>query len=263
MKSAPELNHTTNGNRGSAWRGLCTAGGAAALVAALGFRRNLGSEYMLLRSLGVFQTGPAAEPTSAAGWLALFQSSPLVAFTLFSAFDLLNYALVALIYLGLYAALRQVNRGAMVIAVAFGLVGVGVYFASNQAFAMQVLSARYAAASEIERTMLLAAAEALLAIHNPGAVFPGAGVTLGLFLVTATGLIIAVVMLGSDIFGKATAVFGILAHCFMLGYFVTWSFGPAVRAIPPSLSGLFLLVWYILVGIKLLRLGSKGGGVHG
>ena len=30
-----------------------------------------------------------------------------------------------------------------------------------------------------------------------------------------------------------------------------------MRAIPPSLSGLFLFVWYILIGIKLLKLGSK------
>ena len=105
--------------------------------------------------------------------------------------------------------------------------------------------------------MAIAVGEALLAIHNAGAAFPGAGVTLALFLVTTAGLIIAVVMLRSDVFGKATAIIGILAHGFMLVYFVTWTFAPAIRAIPPSLSGLFLFVWYILIGIKLLKLGSK------
>ena len=161
---------TTDGTIDRTWKGLCTAGGIAALVAALGFRRNIGAEYMLLRLLGVLQTGPTVEPVSAAGWFELFQSDPLVALTLFGVFDLVNYALVALIYLGLYAALRQVNRSAMVIAVALGLVGTGVYFASNQAFAMHVVSNRYAAASsDMERTMTLAAGEALLAIHNAGA----------------------------------------------------------------------------------------------
>jgi len=145
----------------------------------------------------------------------------------------------------------------MVAAAASGLAGMGIYLASNQAFAMHVLSARYAAAGEVERSMLLAAGEALLAIHNPGAVFQGAGVSLGLFLVTIAGLIIAVVMLRSDVFGRATAIIGILAQGFMLVYFFTWSFGPAIRAIPPSLSGLFLFVWYILIGIRLLQLGSK------
>ncbi len=57
--------------------------------------------------------------------------------------------------------------------------------------------------------MLLASGEALLAIHNPGAVFQGAGVNLGLLLVTVAGLIIAVVMLRSDVFGRATAIIGI------------------------------------------------------
>jgi hypothetical protein len=141
----------------------------------------------------------------------------------------------------------------MVIAAAVGLVGTGVYLASNQAFAMVALSGQYAAAAgDPERTTALAAGDALLAIHNPGAVFQGAGVTAGLFLVTVAGLIIAVVMLRSDVFGKATATIGILAHGFMLGYFVTWTFPPAIRALPPSLSGLFLFVWYILIGIKLL-----------
>ena len=167
---------TTDGTIDPAWKGLCTAGGVASLVAALVFRRNIGAEVMLLRLLGVLQTGPTVEPVSAAGWFDLFQSDPLVALTLFGLFDLVNYFLVALIYLGLYAALRQVNRSAMVIAAAFGLVGMGVYFASNQAFAMQFASNRYAAASsDLERTMVLAAGEALLAIHNAGAVFQGAG----------------------------------------------------------------------------------------
>ena len=216
---------TTDGTIDPAWKGLCTAGGVAALVAALVFRRNIGAEVMLLRLLGVLQTGPTVEPVSAAGWFDLFQSDPLVALTLFGLFDLVNYFLVALIYLGLYAALRQVNRSAMVIAAAFGLVGMGVYFASNQAFAMPSLSNQYAAAaSDLERTMALAAGEALLAIHNAGAAFPGAGVTLALFLVTLAGLIIAVVMLRSDVFGKATAIIGILAHGAMLVYFVTWTF---------------------------------------
>ncbi len=240
------------------WNSLQIVGGIAALLAAMGFRRNMGAEYVLLRNLGVFRSGPTIESFSASDWLALFQSDPLVGLTMFGVFDLMNYVLVALIYLGLYAALRQVNRGAMLIAAAFGVAGMAIYLASNQAFAMLALSVRQATTrSDLPTSMILAAAEALLAIHNPGAVFPGAGVTAGLLLVTVAGLIIAVVMLRSNVFGKATAVFGILAHGFMLVYFLTWTLPPAVRAIPPSLSGLFLFVWYILIGIKLLTVGRR------
>jgi hypothetical protein len=37
----------------SAWKGLYRVGGAAALIAALLFRRNLGSELLPLRAIGV------------------------------------------------------------------------------------------------------------------------------------------------------------------------------------------------------------------
>ena len=49
-------------------------------------------------------------------------------------------------FLALYGALRHVNRGVMVMAMACTLIGVGVYLASNQAFAMLSLSRQHAAA---------------------------------------------------------------------------------------------------------------------
>lgn len=59
--------------------------------------------------------------------------------------------------------------------------------------------------------MLLAAGQALLAIHDPNALGPG---TLGFLLVTLAGLIISAVMLRSNVFGKTTAYTGILAKEF-------------------------------------------------
>ena len=241
----------------SAWKSLYKVGGAAALIAAALFRRNLGAEFSLLRMTGLIGSGPATAPSSAMDWFTLLQNNRLVGLTLFELFDVVNYALVGLIYLALYAALRRADAGSMAIATAFGFVGIAVYFASNQAFAMLSLSDQYAAATtDAQRSVFLAAGEAVLAVNNPGAIYQGIGVTIGLFLVTLAGLIISFVMLRSSVFSRATAIVGILAHGFGLGYFVALAFAPAIIAFPPSISAPFLLVWYILVARRLFRLGS-------
>ena len=240
----------------SDWKALYKVGGVAALIAVLLFRRNLGSEFVLLRYIGVFQFGPATPPISAGAWFDLLHGHPFLGLTLLNLFDVVNYALVGLIYLALYGALRRTNKSAMVIATSFGLVGMAVYFASNQAFAMLTLSHRYAAATDAaQRAMFLAAGESLLALGNPGTLYLGFGTSISLLLVTLAGLIISIVMLQSHVFGKVTAYVGILAHVFGLGLFIALAFAPAIAALPPSISAVFLLIWYILIARRLFQLG--------
>ncbi len=60
-------------------------------------------------------------------------------------------------FFGLNAALRHVNRARVTFAMALCFLGIAVYFASNQAFALLSLSDQYAvAATSAERTQLLA-----------------------------------------------------------------------------------------------------------
>jgi len=234
---------------------LYKLGGAAAVIAGLIFRRWLGAEFLGLRAIGVIHFGPKTMPASAADWFALLQTSRLLGLTLLNAFDIVNYALVGLIFLGLYAALRQANRSAMTLAVAVAFVGIAVYFASNQAFSMLSLSNQYAAATtDAQRSALTAAGQALLAINNPVALCPGA---LGFLLATVAGLIISIVMLKSGVFSKATAYVGILANVFGLGYPLGLAFAPRMVVIPLSASAPFLLIWYLLIARRLFQLGSR------
>jgi hypothetical protein len=172
--------------------------------------------------------------------------------------DVINYCLVGLIFLALYGALRRVNRSAMVIATACALVGIGVYLASNQAFAMLSLSKRYAAATTAaQRSMLLAAGEALLAIEHPSVVYQGTGVHTSFFLVVTAGLIISLVMLRSSIFGKTTAIMGILANGIRLCGFVTLVLTPSIYLLAIPISAPFRVTWYVMIAIKLLRLARE------
>jgi hypothetical protein len=113
------------------------------------------------------------------------------------------------------------------------------------------LSDQYATATtDAQRSMLLAAGQATLAIHyNAG--YEGTGLYLSFFCVTVAGLISSAVMLRSRIFSKVTAYVGLLANGFGLGYYLVLAFAPAMIALPLSISAIFLLTWYVLIGRQL------------
>ena len=236
------------------WRGLCTVGGMAALVAAIVFRRWLGAELGLLTAMGLFPSAP--QTGAVVDWFNYLQAHSVLGVISLNGLDLVNYALVGLIFLGIFAALRKSAPAAATLALTMTVAGVAVYFASNQAFGMLALSRQYAsAATEAQRSQLLAAGQTLLALNNTG-VF-GTGVFWAFNLVTVAGLIYSVVMLRGDVFSKLTAWIGLIANVLGLGYFATLAFAPSLVAIPVSASAPFLLVWYLMAGVRLIRLGRS------
>ena len=240
----------------SAYKNLFKAGAAAALIAAVVFRRNLDAEFMLLRGVGIINAGPTAPPNTVMDWFTLLQNNKLLGLTLLNLFDIVNYALVGLIFLALYVALRRASESFMAIAATLGFIGIVVYFASNQAFSMLSLSNQYAAATtDAQRAMFIAAGQAMLTIHN-NASYQGASIYMSFLLVSVAGLIISAVMLRSSIFSKGAGYVGILANGLGLGYYITLAFAPAVVFLPLSVSALFLLAWYILIGVRLWTIDS-------
>lgn len=244
----------------ASWRLLFNIGGIAALLAVFVFRRNMGAELMMLR--GLFPAVPAALPVDAAGWFALLHQHPFVGLTLLEAFDLVEYALIGVVFLSVGVALWKANRSAMLMATVLGWAGIIAYFASNQAFALLALSGRYAAAvSDIQRTSPLAAGEALLSINNPGALFQGTGIFICMFLVPLAGLIMSLVMLHSPIFNKATAMTGILANGLILCYFPVMAFIPSMLVLPFVLSAPLRVTWYFLLALRFFKLGKEAGTI--
>jgi len=236
------------------WNKFYVLGGVAALVAVVFFRRNFSAELVAFKGFGLIDV-PTTLLITATGWFALFQEHKLLGLLLFNLVDLANYALVGLIFLAIYGALRKVNRFAMLAALILGLAGIVVYFASNQAFAMLALSNQYAAAaSESQRVPILAAGEASLGINNPGTVYQGVGIYASLFLVILAGLIISIVMLRDNTFSKATGWVGIVANGSVLFYFLTLLVAPNLVAIPHVISAPFCITWYVLIALRLFNL---------
>ena len=234
----------------SGWHWLYIIGGIAGLLAVVVFRRNLGAEISLLSG--------QSPPITANDWFTLLQNNSLLGLALLNLFDMVNYALVGLMILALYAVLERINKRWMLVGGCMGLTGTAVYFASNQAFAMLSLSHQYAAAAtEAQRAVLVSAGEALLAVNNPGTVYQGAGIYMSLFLVTLAGLIISIVILQSDIFSRATAYMGILANLLVLAYFVTLVFAPTLIFVPHTAAAVPLIIWELLIARRLLQLAQR------
>jgi len=239
------------------WNGLYRAGGIAALLAGVLFRRNIAAEIALFSQHG--------SPASAADWFALLQDNRLLGLVSLNILDVVNYALLALMFLALLAILSPANKSAMASAAAFGFLGIAVYLASNMALSMLSLSNQYAATtSEAQRAALLGAGEAMLAISRfASAGAPGSAGYVSLLLVAAAGLITSLVMLRSRAFNRATAYVGILAAALDLAYCIAYLLLPGVEMLAvffiPA-AGLLLMVWHILIGWRLLRLARATPG---
>jgi len=195
------------------------------------------------------------QPSTISGWFMLFQSNWAIGLMDFWGLEVLMYIMFILVFLALYAALRKTNEGLLLIALTFALLGIGIFFATNNPFSMLSLSNQYAAAvTDAERSTLLAAGQAALANTNQRAI---GGFNMGLFLVSVAGLIISLVMLRSNSFSRLTAIMGILTFTLSLADYLRQALTSSViitlLVILPNV--LFLVIWFVLVGRRLYQLG--------
>lgn len=233
------------------WRRLIRIGAVAAFIAGFVFRRNLAAEATIF-------VGSA--PTTADGWFMLLQKDRFLGVIFLNFFDIINYAMVSLMFLALYVVLRKNCKTAAFAAALMCFVGNLVYVVSDTAFNMASLSSQYASATiEAQKSALLLTGQSVLAKGVPGAGYQGAGGLISLFLIAFAGLIISAVMSKSKIFNKATALIGIVAGTFDFAYLAGLRFAPAAGFyVWSSLfiggAGLLLMVWHLLIGVKLYQL---------
>jgi hypothetical protein len=233
------------------WKDLYKVGGIAALLCAL----------MYLVALGVYVPANLAGPPPEAvpEWFAVFEDSPITGLFFLGLADIVIMILWGPMTLALYAILERSNRTWALIATVFVFVGIGVFLATNVAFSMLSLSDAYAATTEIvEEYTLLAAGQAMLAVSRGTG-----GQYLGMPLVWLSGLILSTVMLQNKAFPKTAAWVGILGLGLLVlsipfaHYTVFGEASPvrdAIIAVTYVGGGLLSLAWYILVGLRLLKI---------
>jgi hypothetical protein len=247
----------------ASWRRLYQVGAVAALITAVVFRRNMGAEMTMFFG---------AAPNTAAGWFTLLQTNSLLGIIYLNFFDIIDYTLVGIMFVALYAALRRTSKIYAGIAASLCLVGIVVYVVSDTSFTIASLSSQYASASTDEqKSALLMSAQAVLAKGVPGAGYQGVGGLISLVLIAAAGLLISSVTLRSKIFDRTTGYIGILAGVLDLAYLISLKFLPASSfdlwsSVFIGGAGLLLMIWHLLIGMKLYQLGRiphvKGGVIQ-
>lgn len=181
------------------WRPLYLVGGVAALLS------------VALVGLAVYVFVISPPPTSIEQWFALFHRDGFLGLLDLDLLMVVSYVVMIPLYLALYVALRRISQPFMAIALAFNLLGAALIVAVNPGVAMLTLSDRYAAATtEAQRTVALAAGQALLAN------WAGTAFVMGYLLGGIGILITAAVMLRSKVFNSLTAYAGLVAGALML-----------------------------------------------
>ena len=227
-----------------AWKPLYRAAGVAALLAIA----------FVFVAVIVFIANPP--PTTITAWFALFQRSGLLGLLDLDLLMLATYLLMGVIYLALYGALHRGHKPVMALATVCGLVSITTYIASNTGFNMLVLSGQYAAATtDVDRAAIRAAGQAMLAIWQ------GTAYDVSYVLGGIAALLIAVVMLRSRIFGRATAYVGLVLGVLMLVPATAGTIGLYLSLISlvPTVVWLGLLAWQLF---QLASPERRGAATH-
>jgi hypothetical protein len=168
--------------------------------------------------------------------------------------DILTVFVMPLYYLlfySLYIALKKTNPALVTISTILAFAGVTLFLATPSVFSYLHLSDKFAAAtSEFQKNQILAAGESILASD----MWHGTGAKIGGLLLQTGALLISVVMLRTSIFNRFTALTGIVTHGLDLLHLIIGFFLPVLGNILMFIAGPLYLLWFPLVGLRLLKL---------
>jgi hypothetical protein len=208
--------------------------------------------YSLVTMVVLLTIGGA--PESAREAFDLLAKNRLVGLLRLDALTLLVLPLYYPLFLGLYVGLKTANRAYASLSALLAIAGVTLFLATPSAFSLLPLSDEYAAAKiPARREQLLAAGEALLASD----MWHGSGAMIGGFLMLIATLILSLIMLKSECFGKWTAIVGLLTHGLDLTHSLVSLVSPQIGLVFMMIAGPLYLVWFPLLARDFFRLGQE------
>lgn len=222
------------------WRSLYKTSGAAALIL---------FAYSLVTMIILFTIG--GPPETVQQGFNMLAENRLTGLLRLDVLTIVFLPLYYPIFLGLYAALKKIDNGIMLLSVVLALAGLTLFLTTPSTFPFLVLSDKFAAAtSEVERSQLLAAGEAILASdmwHSSSSVLSGV-------LMQAGVVMMSVVMLRSSDFPRLTAWIGIATFGLDLAHVLVGLVFPMGGNMLMWISGPLYLVWFPLVARDFFRL---------
>lgn len=225
------------------WNGIYRISGIAAFI------QIIASLFIMVIT---FTLG--GEPDSAEECFALIRQNRLAGILRLDLASILIMVMYYLTLFGVYAGFRKDRKAYALLAVVLSFIGITLWLSSNSVFSMIYLNGRYIGASTEEvRAQLTAAGDAVIASnmwHSTAAVTAG-------YLLEGSALFLSILMLRSKSFGVAVAVIGIAVHGLDLLHIIVSPFLPGVSVVLMIISGTLYLPWFLLLGLRLLKLSGQ------
>jgi hypothetical protein len=219
------------------WSGLVLTGAWVALA----------SVVLIVVQVAIYLLWPTPETTR--GLFEVLIQNPLRGLLALDLLYVVSNLLAYLLYFALAAVLWQVSRSGVVIALAFGVLGMAAYMASPRPVEMLMLARAYAEADAAGQLALLATGEGMRAT------WMGTAFDIYYLFNLVTLLVLAVLMYRSEVFTKATAVWGLVAATLMA---VPSNFG-TVGVVFAMASLVPWAVFAVLVARRLFALATSLG----
>jgi len=187
-------------------------------------------------------------PESSIGFIKLFHENWMLGLLSLDFLYYINNALLALVYLGLFAAMKEDDFSIMLIALIIGLIGIASYYASAVGIEMLAISKQYYQANleEIKQQMLSVGHSLILR-------YKGTAFDVYYILNAISLILISTTMLHSKAFGKPAAIWGLVAGFFM----VIPSTAGTLGLIFSLISLVPWMIFSIIIGRKLLKMARQ------
>ena len=202
---------------------------------------------LLIGEIIVYSIYPRLQTTQEV--FELFRSNWLAGFLTFDLLGIISYFLFIPFILSIFFILRHTNENLMIIGTIIFFIGIAVFFATNTSFSMLSLSNQYALAeTEEEKTIILAAGQTMITLFNVNAFL------VSYVIVSASWLIISIVMFKSNIFGWVTSFSGIFAG---LSGIIAEIIENTIKSLLPVAISLYfaaillLIIWVAFTGWRL------------
>ncbi|MBD3224816.1 MAG: hypothetical protein GF313_08810 [Caldithrix sp.] len=208
-------------------------------------------QFTLTLIIIVVSSALGLKPSTAEEYFALYESNRIIGLLRDDFTSLFIIALYLFTFYSLYLALKREKSIYVTFLTILVFVGVICCFATHSGISMIHLSDKYASATtEVQRSQLISAGEAVIA---SGMWNSTAGFIAGILL-QGVGVLISIVMLNNKVFRKLTIFSGLLANGLdLIQHLITPIFMP-LGNIFLMIAGPFYLIWFLMLGLDLLRL---------
>jgi hypothetical protein len=231
----------------SSWKSLYKIGGVAALIATA----------LFVGDIVILVTGNAMLG-SANSWFTLMQNDRVAGLLQLFFTDLLGVALMYPIFFALYAALKRSNEVYAAFATGLACLGIAIVLATNINYSLLYFNEQYAVANAAQRSQIVTAGESFVAMLN------GTGPLMGGVFIEGAFVIVSIIMLRSSAFSKRIAYLGLVVHgldvvrslaVLVLAPIFGMALASTIGALLLTIGGTLQLIWYPLVGRRLIQLG--------